>query len=190
MIEYDLFIQMLSESFLSPNQQKMEEPKQEGKHTCKIIDKGVDNYKAYRYDLEEHNFLPFFRKNTAVNKSPKGLLKFCDYILLATVNQKIYVILVEMKSGDTTGANQQLAASKTFIDYVIASAERIKTMSGYNNFNAKNIIFRKVLLKPAPKTRPLTNIGKKNSQINWGADLIVLKSQVVPLLHVCECRQR
>ncbi|WP_405329690.1 hypothetical protein [Fibrobacter sp.] len=191
MIEYDLFIQMLSESFLSPNQQKMEEPKQAGNHTCKIVDKGVDNYKAYRYDLEEHNFLPFFnREHTAVNNTPTGLLKFCDYILLATVNQKLYVILVEMKSGVTTGANQQLAASKTFIDYVIASAERIKTMSGYNNFNAKNIIFRKVLLKPAPKTRPLTNIRKKNSQINWGADPIVLNSQLFPLLQVCECRQR
>ena len=192
MIEYNLFIKMLSENFLSSNQQKMEEPKQAGNHTCVIMSKGVDNYKAYRYDLEEHNFLPFFNnEHTAANSTPIGLLKFCDYILLATVNQKLYVILVEMKSGANDGANQQLAASKTFIDYVIASAERIKTMcDDYDNFDANNIIIRKVLLKPAPKNRPPTNIGKKKAQINWGADPIVLNSQLFPLLQVCECRKR
>lgn len=193
MTEYDLFTRMLSEKFLSSNQRKMEEPKQTGNrnHTCEIVDKGVNNYKAYRYDLEEQNFLPFFNQEyTAVNSTPTGLLKFCDYILLATVNNKLYVILVEMKSGANTGAIQQLAASETFIDYVKASAERIKTMCGYNDFNSNNIIIRKVLLKLAPTNRPTTNIGKRNTQIDWGADPIVLKSQTFPLLQVCECRQR
>lgn len=198
MIEYDLFTRMLSRDFLSLNQQVMEEPKQAGAHTCAIVDKGVDFYKAYRYDLEEFDFLPFFNKEhddeergvVADNPTLTGLLKFCDYILLATVNDKLYVVLVEMKSGDNTGANQQLDASKTFIDYIKASAERIKTLCGYEDFNSRNIILRKVLLKPAPKTRPITNIGKGKSQIDWGANPIVLKQQVFPLLQVCECRQR
>jgi hypothetical protein len=198
MIEYDLFTRMLSRDFLSPDQQVMEEPKQAGAHTCAIVDKGVDFYKAYRYDLEEFDFLPFFNKEhddeergvVADNPTLTGLLKFCDYILLATVNDKLYVVLVEMKSGNNTGANQQLDASKTFIDYIKASAERIKTLCGYEDFNSRNIILRKVLLKPAPKTRPITNIGKGKSQIDWGANPIVLKQQVFPLLQVCECRQR
>lgn len=198
MIEYDLFTRMLSRDFLSPDQQVMEEPKQAGAHTCAIVDKGVDFYKAYRYDLEEFDFLPFFNKEhddeergvVTDNPTLTGLLKFCDYILLATVNDKLYVVLVEMKSGNNTGANQQLDASKTFIDYIKASAERIKTLCGYEDFNSRNIILRKVLLKPAPKTRPITNIGKGKSQIDWGANPIVLKQQVFPLLQVCECRQR
>jgi hypothetical protein len=95
-----------------------------------------------------------------------------------------------MKSGTNDVANQQLTASKTFIDYIKDSAERIKTMCGYEDFNSRNIIIRKVLLKPAPKTRPITNIGKGKSQIDWGANPIVLKQQVFPLLQVCECRQR
>lgn len=198
MIEYELLSRMLSWDFLSPNQQMMEEPKLAGVHTCDIVDKGVDDYKLYRYDLEKRDFLPFFNKEcddtkrgiVAVNPTPTGLLKFCDYILLATVNDKLYVILVEMKSGANAGAGQQLAASKTFIDYIKASAERIKILCGYNDFDARKIILRKVLLKPAPTIRPATNIGKKNSQIDWGSDPIVLNSQLFPLLKVCECRQR
>lgn len=122
--------------------------------------------------------------------NPAGLRKFCDYILLATVNDKLYVILVEMKSGKPAGATQQLAASKTFIDYIKASAERIKSLCDCDEFDSKKIILRKVLLKPVPKTRPTTNIGKVNTEINWGADPIELKSSVFPLLKVCECRQR
>ena len=193
MKEYDLFTRMLSQEFLTSNQQKMDEPKQGGKHSCIIVDKGVDQYKAYRYDLDNSDFLPFFNKDhddeatgyVSPNPTPEGLRKFCDYILLASVKDKLYVILVEMKSGKPFGATQQLAASKTFIEYVKASAERIS-----EDFDARNIILRKVLLKPAPKTRPTTNIGKLNTQINWGADPIELKSSVFPLLKVCECRQR
>lgn len=198
MIEYNLFTRMLSWDFLSADQHKMAEPKQVATHTCTIVDKGVDCYKLYRYDSEERDFLPFFNNNHDVEErgvevvypTPKGLRKFCDYILLAAVNEKLYVILVEMKSGANTGANQQLAASKTFIDYIKASAERIKTLCGYDDFDSRNIILRKVLLKPAPTFRPTTNIGRRNSQIDWGDDPIVLNSQLFPLLKVCECRQR
>lgn len=198
MIEYDLFYRMLSRDFLSPDQLMMTEPKQAGAHTCTIVPKGVERYMAYRYDLDERDFLPFFNKDhddlkrgiEAENPAPSGLLKFCDYILLAAVSEKLYVILVEMKSGTNARAGQQLAASKTFIDFIKATAERIKTMCGSDDFDTRNIIVRKVILKPAPKTRPTTNIGKRNSQIDWGADPIVVKQQVFPLMKVCECRQR
>lgn len=193
MKEYDLFSRMLSQDFLTADQLIMDEPKQDGKHSCIIVDKGVDKYKAYRYDLDECDFLPFFNKDhddeatgyVSPNPTPEGLRKFCDYILLASVKDKLYVILVEMKSGTNTGANQQLAASKTFIDYITASAERISGV-----FDAKKIVLRKVLLKPAPKARPATNIGKRNTQVDWGTDPIELRMPVFPLLKVCECRQR
>lgn len=198
MIEYELLTRMLSGDFLSTNQQMMEEPKQDGAHTCDIVGKGVDYFKVYRYDLDKCDFLPFFNKDhddektgyVSPNPAPSGLLKFCDYILLASVDDKLYIISVEMKSGKPAGASQQLAASKAFIDYIRASAERIKTLCGCNDFSDRNIILRKVLLKPAPKTRPTTNIGKNNTQINWGADPIELKTSVFPLLKVCQCRQR
>lgn len=198
MIEYELLNRMLSGDFLSTNQQMMEEPKQNGAHTCDIVEKGIDHFKVYRYDLDKCDFLPFFNKDhddektgyVSPNPTPAGLLKFCDYILLADVNNKLYIILVEMKSGGNAGANQQLAASKAFIDYIKASAERIKTMCGCDDFDSKKIILRKVLLKPAPKTRSITNIKKWNSQIDWGADPIVLTQSWFPLLQVCECRQR
>lgn len=199
MKEYELFTRMLSQDFLSPDQFMMEEPKQAGAHTCTIINTGVEHFMAYRYDLEERDFLPFFNKDyndedrgvVVENPTPSGLLKFCDYILLATISEKLYVILVEMKSGTNAGARLQLAASETFIDYVKASAERIKSMCGYGDFDTRNIILRKVLLKPGPKARPTTNVGKRrNAQIDWGADPIELWQQVFPLRKVCECRQR
>lgn len=198
MIEYDLFTRMLSQDFLSSDQHKMDELKQDGAHTCDIVDKGVDHYMMYRYDLDKCDFLPFFNKVhddpargiVVDNPTPTGLRKFCDYILLASANEKLYVILVEMKSGINTGALQQLDASKTFIDYLKASAERIKTICGYDDFDTKNIILRKVLLKPVPKARPTTNVGRKNAQVDWGADPIELRTSVFPLLKVCECRKR
>lgn len=196
MKEYELFTRMLSQDFLSPDQFMMEEPKQAGAHTCTIVNTGVEHFMAYRYDLEERDFLPFFNKDyndedrgvVVENPTPSGLLK---YILLATISEKLYVILVEMKSGTNAGARLQLAASETFIDYVKASAERIKSMCGYGDFDTRNIILRKVLLKPGPKARPTTNVGKRrNAQIDWGADPIELWQQVFPLRKVCECRQR
>lgn len=198
MIEYDLFTRILSQKFLSPDQHKMDEPKQFGAHTCVIVDKGVDHYVMYRYDLEGCDFLPFFNNDhddaatgyVSPNPTPQGLRKFCDYILLATINDKLYVILVEMKSGSSAGVHQQLDASKTFIDYVKASAERIKTLCDSDAFDSRNVILRKVLLKPAPMLRPTTNIGGKNTQFNWGGDPIELKSNVFPLRRVCECRRR
>lgn len=199
MKEYELFVRMLSRDFLSPNQHVMEEPKQAGAHTCIIVETGVEHYMVYRYDMDKRNFLPFFNKGfddekkgvVIDNPTPSGLLKFCDYIILAAICEKLYVILVEMKSGANAGARLQLAASETFFDYVKASAERIKTLCGYDDFDTRNIILRKVLLKPAPKKRPTTNIGKKrNTQIDWGADPIELWQQVFPLRKVCECRQK
>ena len=199
MVEYELLTQMLSRDFLSPDQHNMEEPKQAGNHTCTIVETGVESYMSYRYDLDKSDFLPFFNKEhndeerdiVVDNPTPKGLLKFCDYILLVSVGEKLYVILVEMKAGTNAGARLQLAASETFIEYVKASAERIKTLCGYDDFDTQNIILRKVLLKPAPKSRPTTNIGKRrNTQINWGANPIELWQQVFPLRKVCECRQR
>lgn len=199
MFEYELFTRMLSQAFLSSNQFMMEEPKQAGEHTCTIVDTGVEHFLSYRYDLDEGNFLPFFNRDhndvergiVVENPTPPGLLKFCDYILLAAISEKLYVILVEMKSGNNAGARLQLAASETFIDYVKASAERIKTLCGYDDFDTRNIILRKVLLKPALKNRPTTNIGKRrNTQIDWGADPIELWQQVFPLRKVCECHQR
>lgn len=62
MIEYELFTRILSRAFLTPDQHNMEEPKQAGAHMCAIVDKGVDFFKAYRYDLDECDFLPFFNK--------------------------------------------------------------------------------------------------------------------------------
>lgn len=79
----------------------------------------------------------------------------------------------------------------TWIDYVKASAERLKTMCGYGDFDSRNFTLRKVLLKSGPKVRPTTNVGKRrNAQIDRGADPIELWQQVFPLRKVCECRQR
>lgn len=43
---------------------------------------------------------------------------------------------------------------------------------------------------PVPKARPATNIGKRNTHINLGAAPIELRTAVLPLLKVCECRQK
>ena len=94
MKEYDLFTRMLSQEFLTSDQQKMDEPKQGGKHSCIIVDKGVDQYKAYRYDLDNSDFLPFFNKDhddeatgyVSPNPTPEGLRKFSQNMVVIGLN--------------------------------------------------------------------------------------------------------
>ena len=143
----------------------------------------------YRFN-ENENFLPFFNNTHEGERgpveypTPKGLRKFCDYILLAVTHNKMYVILIEMKSGSNGDAQLQLSASSTFMKYIQMTAERIKSQNHFDTFDSNNIIIKKVILKPKPTPRPTTNIAK-DSSINWTADPVIIKGEVFPINKLC-----
>lgn len=189
MEEFELYTRILAPRFQAESQNYLIEKKCAKPQKASIIDTAVDHYVIYRFDMDTENFLPCFN-NTHASKgktveypTPKGLLSFCDYIILAVIDNKLYVVLVEMKSGESNAASVQLDASATFMEYVKQTALRIKDNNGYKDFNAQNIIVRKLKLRPAPKSRPATNVAKGN--IGLKQNPMSYAGNSLPLARIC-----
>lgn len=184
MVEFELYTRILSSDFLCKNQNVLTEHKSGQKASLKTG--GIDEYRLYRFDVEDgKDFLPFFNKTH--DEAPKGLGVFCDYIILACLKSKLFIILVEMKTRNTHNAPQQLDASALFMDYVKNSAIRIKDQNNFHEFNDSNIFVRKLILKSGPKgkCRPTTQPAK-NSSIDWKANPIILRDNTLPIRKICE----
>lgn len=61
---------------------------------------------------------PFF------NSRNSGVCKVCDYIIFAESNNDIYSLIIELKTGDKD-TMPQLRAGECFVDFVIATVNRI-----------------------------------------------------------------
>lgn len=179
MNEYDLYKRILAPHLSPEDQTCLAENK--NTHKAKII-AGKIAYTLYRYDQDEQKelFLPFFNHSHGL----KDLLKFCDYILLAERNNKLYVLLIEMKNGSNTDAQKQLEASETFMNFIQDTASRICSTNGYDDFNQKNITTRRIILKPQ-KSKSLTNLTKSKGGIDWTAQPLICTSDVLPLHQIC-----
>lgn len=189
MDEFNLYKLIFSSKYLSENQEILEEAK--NNQRARVNNLGL-NYVVYRFDLDINDFLPFFNnthnseEQLVQNPTPRGLRMFCDYILLVSHHEKTFVVLVEMKNGkNPRKAAQQLGASELFMDYIKKSALRIKDMCGFDSFDTKNIVLKKVVLKPSPPLRKTTQPGKDNS-INWDVSPVVLRSNELPLRKICK----
>ena len=171
MKEYELYTSLLAPNLKPQNQFFLVESK--NKHKAEIIANKI-THSLYRYDQEEQKdqFLPFFNHSHIL----KDLLKFCDYILLAEKNDKLYVLLIEMKSGSNTDAPKQLEATDT--------ADRISSANGYV-FDRKKIATRKIILKP-PIAKLQTNIKKSRGRIDWSAQSFTCESYFLPLSEICK----
>lgn len=194
MSEYELYTRILA-PWLRPETQSVLIEKTEKKdHVATIEPDHKTVYTLYRYDQKEQGeaFFPFFNNThdgehgKAELPTPDYLLKFCDYILLAERRDTLYVLLIEMKSGSNGDAVIQLDASATFMDYVKSTALRIADANGYENFDADSIIVRKIVLKPAPNARPMTNQAKsKVPQVDCNDPVIYFQSNILPLYMFC-----
>lgn len=192
--EYELYTRILSSGIKHKDQKILTEGK--AKHRAKICDKNCDSYIVYRYDQEEMDelFFPFFNKShndgdTIVdNPVPTDLLRFCDYIIIAERNNRLYVILIEMKSGRNAEARKQIDASNAFMQYIKESAKRIAKSNAYYDFDANNIVERSIILKPEKVIRPLTSIGKSknyNQYPDFKQPYATLYSNDIPLKEIC-----
>lgn len=151
MREFELYTRILSPAFLADDPTCMEEVK--AGHKVTLITQKIDDYRLYRFDIDssDADFLCFFNKNHSDNSSvrvPKNLRKFCDYVLLAQKKDKLFIFIIELKSGSREGAKVQLMATELFMDYIKATAERIKGANGYDQFDAANIKTKKVVCGP------------------------------------------
>lgn len=179
MIEYDQLCCILSEDFLSISQNIMIEDK-ENIHKTQYVN--IDDGKRrglirqlYRFDLEEKEFLPFFDKT---DNSPEGLRKFCDYILLVGYRSKTYILLIELKRGDISGADKQLRASEAFMEFLCKTAKRLHEDFGDFDFDNRKIVLRKIIIKACKSNK----MGIQPIQIDKNQDIIFFRSSgIFPL---------
>ena len=144
--------------------------------------RGLNDYTLYRFDTSEKDFLPFFNKT---DNAPKYLRSFCDYIILAEIRNKLFILLIELKSGDASHAHVQLEASYSFINFIINTAQRIKDINGYSEkLDVKNIEVRRITVKNVSQ-RPQTKVNKgynvKRSNNNY-----IYKSKIFDISYICQ----
>lgn len=195
MSEYELYNRILAPRLKPKNQNVLIEKTAKKAHVAEIISDKHTSYTLYRYDQKEFGelFFPFFNNThdgengSAESPALEDLLKFCDYILLAERKGVLFVLLIEMKSGENGDACKQLDASETFMEYIKASAARVSAANGYAHFDAVNVIVRKIVLKPAPKARPMTNVAKsKQHDVDINASPIYFQQANLPLYLFCK----
>ena len=179
MTEYEQLCSIISDEFLAVSQDIMTETKEATQKVAQRVH--IDDGKRglirnlYRFDLDEKEFLCFFNKT---DNSPEGLRKFCDYVLLVKHDGKTFILLIELKRGDISGADKQLRASEVFIEFLHKTAERLQQDFGDFSFNRKNIVLRKIIVKEVKSNKS----GTQGTRVDKNQEIILFKSAgVFPL---------
>ena len=103
---------------------------------------GFNNFKKGTAEL-----FPFFNQRTVdPGKVPHGLTSFCDYILLVQHVKGLFVFFIEMKREGVGDADKQIEASCTFFDFILKSAERIKSVNSFPDFNPELVRYRRIIV--------------------------------------------
>ena len=181
-----LYNRILSPQFMCGDNGTLEEKK--NRHKVSILSRCIDNYTLYRFDNEEQEFMPFFNKNHKDKGGLDGLRRFCDYILLAERNNKLYVFLIELKSGNHKDAGKQLDAAEVFMDYIRRTAERIKFTNGFTSFDSSNIRTAKVLVCGIQGAKPKTKKSRDES-VEKVEGRINLKLNCFPIRRLCDAAE-
>lgn len=119
----------------------------------------ISKMSLYCFNTSETNaekILPFFNKSKVDPKAPRGLVCFCDYILLVQHNKGLFVFFLEMKRGMHRDASKQIDASSVFFDYVLKSAERIKAENGCQDFDSKQVRYRRIVINEEYSNKKVT----------------------------------
>ena len=142
--------------------------------------------KLYCFNTTDKDFLPFFNPSKDENnKPPKGLRCFCDYILMVQHESGLFVFLLEMKRGRHDDAEEQLNASRTFFDYILQSAERIKTENAIRGFNSSTVRYRRIVIHKVCSNKRITkNKDLENKDLND----VIIHDCIDEFRPVCYCR--
>ena len=136
-------------------------------------------------DKNVNNLFPFFNQRSVEPKAPEGLNRFCDYILLVQHIKGLFVFFLEMKRGDTDGADKQIEASCTFFDFILQSAERIREENGLPDFDSNKVQFRRIIIKEERSNKRMT---KDNEVENFDLEAVNLHKCHSEFRPVAYCR--
>ena len=106
--------------------------------------------KTTLYKFDDADIFPFF-----TNEKVSGLKKMCDYIFFIEERKHLYAYLIELKKG-TESAKKQLDAAECFVEYIIATANRLE-----NDFdiNENNFHIRKINIRESRSNKRKLNKG-------------------------------
>lgn len=187
------FLEWMLNSELSPQGEDtltMIEPgdayNKEQRVVVKNISSSISGMKLYCFNKKDRDFLPFFNPSKDENnKPPKSLRCFCDYILIVQHDNGLFVFLLEMKRGRHDDAEEQLNASRTFFDYILQSAERIKNVNAIRGFNSSTVRYRRVVIHKAGSNKRITKIKDLE---NIDLDDVIIHDCYDEFRPVCYCR--
>jgi hypothetical protein len=118
----DFIKKIIADSFFDAQQNKLIEDNTDDKGIRFKMEKDIfseTKYLLYRFDPDQIDIFPFFNGARGL-----GLKKICDYILFTEQNDRLYVLLIELKRS-SGAALPQLTASQYFVEYLIKSGKRI-----------------------------------------------------------------
>jgi hypothetical protein len=113
---------------------------------------------------DKKSYLSFsFDKQLPANDFPKGLFpffnrgeakvtSFCDYIIFTEENNKLFILLIELKKGGSN-TTKQLEAGKCFSEFLIATLNRVYGVK--INPEIRKISIRARHIKPKQKQKPI-----------------------------------
>lgn len=112
------------ESILDPNLKnasKTLEEKKVAKMSIPIDSRSV-TYLSYTFDVDDNEnypkgMFPFFQ-------NIKGAKSICDYVIFASYNSDLYVLLIELKKGKISTSNQ-LMAGENFARFIVKTCNRV-----------------------------------------------------------------
>lgn len=128
------------------------------------ISKLVESQQNMSVDFisDNHKFLSFsFDKKLSTKEFPKGMFPFfnrgepgvcafCDYIIFTEKAGQLFILLIELKKGKDN-VTKQLNAGKCFVEYVIATINRVY---GLNiDPQIRQISIRDRFIKPRQKQK-------------------------------------
>lgn len=87
---------------------------------------------------------PFFNRGTSLVTS------FCDYIIFSEKAGRLYILLIELKSG-RENVTKQLEAGKCFAEYVVSTLNRVYNLN--ITPEVRKISIRKTHITPKPQRK-------------------------------------
>lgn len=120
MSKLEIIQKVIHSNFVYDNEY-LEERKPDFRMRINLSEKNTENKLIYRFDPDNRVLFPFFSDERHLNK-------ICDFFVLFERNNKLYILISELKRGwsrDNGTANKQLEASEQFMKFVIKSANRI-----------------------------------------------------------------
>ncbi len=128
-----------------------------------ISAKTINSFFCFTLDFKDKNncdsSFPFFNINKETNIS--GLRSKNDAILICQLNEKVSILLIELKSENTGKYLQQLELSKIFVNFVI---DRNNLVNKSCQIKKEHIEFKGILFRCRKRSNKGTTIKKDKAK--------------------------